>query len=478
MKQITNLHKKTSLKTLIFLCVVTYFIWAASEYWNYAMIAKSTVPIMDYWQWIATYGQRVLDGTISFSDYFNSDLGEHIQPIGMAINFGMLRANNFNVAPMIEWGVFGRIIVAGLVCVYFLWCEYVDKKQSYLLLGISAVAIIASVLNYNQWEMTIEPFSIGCIFRIFCYLLSFLYVDFFVNKIESQSICKNILRALLFGIYCGFLTLFVGAAYFVGHLMAIGLTSLYVLWIKRKSYKVYLYPMAVWAIVSFISACVYYYLVSLRGVSVKGDPFTVEDFLVLLQAICYFWGGLLIHNQTMEQYGNMYCLIIGMSLLIYIICNLIRYLRYDKSDKKLFPVACILYALSLSVAISFGRISRFDPSYLASSRYTIESSIGLVGVVWMGLSLARNSQSRLDKAVYGLSVCIILLLLSNAANVEQKIAPYRKIYNDNLTEMMIDIDDYPDEALAPFQASSPDYVRDCVAFFKENNLSIFSESDF
>lgn len=67
-------------RLVLYCCVCIFFLIVGIQYWNYAMIAKSTVPIMDYWHWTAVYGEDVLNGTISLSDYFFSDVGEHVQP--------------------------------------------------------------------------------------------------------------------------------------------------------------------------------------------------------------------------------------------------------------------------------------------------------------------------------------------------------------------------------------------------------------
>ena len=250
---------------------------------------------------------------------------------------------------------------------------------------------------------------------------------------------------------------------------------LYVLWQRRVVYKVYFWPMAVWAVISFVSACIYYYLLSQRGSSSAGEPFSLNDIVFLAQAVCFFWGGLFVHNQSMEQYGNSLCMLIGAATLIYSIYILIRYMKKDNLKNNLFPVICVLYALVLSVAISFGRLGKFDASYLSASRYTVESSIGLLGIVWMSYRVCAESAVKSAKVGHGLCVCIALVMLFFAAKVEKNMAPHRKIYNDSLAEMMTHLEDYSDDELAVFQANSPEYVRYSVEFFKENNLSIFSE---
>ena len=111
---------------------------------------------------------------------------------------------------------------------------------------------------------------------------------------------------------------------------------------------------------------------------------------------------------------------------------------------------------------------------MVASRYVVESSIGLVGMIWMTYALfgdAAKNWLMACKVVTAPLLCILMMLC--VIKVETGIAPYRKIYYENLADMMRNIDDYADEELGAFQANSPDDVRYCIEFFKENGLSIF-----
>ena len=56
---------------------------------------------------------------------------------------------------------------------------------------------------------------------------------------------------------------------------------------------------------------------------------------------------------------------------------------------------------------------------------------------------------------------------------EIKIQNYRKIYCDNLINMMLNIEEYSDDELAVFQAGDPNLVRDGVELMKKYKLGIF-----
>lgn len=465
-------------RIILYIIIAVFFVSIVTDYVEYMNTAKSTVPIMDYWQWIAVYGQRVQDGTLTFRDYFNSDFGEHIQPMCMAINFLVLKISHFDVKPLVEWGMWLRVIVTALIVILFVWRQRNTQYRNYLLQLICAIAICMSVLNYNQWEMTTEPFSLTNAFRIANYFLSFYFADIFVKGIATRKMRVNLIYGALLGCFCAYLTIFVGAAYFVGHLVAIGVVMLWTLLQQRQAFKKYFWPMAVWAAISFIAACAYYILVSRRGVT-REDAETTKNVLVLIiQAVCYFWGGLFVHDQTVNEYGSSLITMVGAFVLIYSVVILIRYLKTHREGKELFPAMCLIYALILSVAISVGRVTLFGAGSLAASRYVVETGIGLVGTVWMTYSVAvEHPFKKIKWAKYTVCVYLVIAMLSSAAAEEMEMAPYRKIYNDNLAEMMTHLEDYTDDELGVFQANSPDFVRYCVEFFKENNLSFFYEAE-
>ena len=463
-------------RILPYVLLVLFFAFIAVQYWNYAMVAKSTVPIMDFWHWTAIYGEDVWNGTISLSDYFFSDAGEHMQPFAMALQFGVLKASRFDVVPLVTWGVALRIVIAGFLGVVFFrryWQEEDNGRK--IILVICTGAIMMSPLNYNQWEMAMEPFSLGNACRVLMYYLSFLWIDQFVREFPNRKYRTNLLLGALLGVYCAFLTIFVGSAYFVGHLPAIGLVLLWVLWRHRAQWKEYLGPLAAWCIISFIGACVYYGLFTAGG---RGASSTESEhiLLLLLEGVAMFWGSLFLPQTLCDTLGVAPFCILGTLVLVYAIYITIRYLNTAQAEQNTMPVICVLYAIIIATMICWGRIGRFGPDTMISSRYVIESSIGLVGILWMTYGVFIASARTRRVWCKSLAVTLVtIILLSYSAKIETGIAPYRKIYNDNLKELMWNIDDYSDEELGVTQGSAED-VRFCVAFFRENNLSIFYQA--
>ena len=86
-----------------------------------------------------------------------------------------------------------------------------------------------------------------------------------------------------------------------------------------------------------------------------------------------------------------------------------------------------------------------------------------------------NSKQRL---IYVLSIVIVILIntcICGADIRENRMAPYRKEYCNNLIQIMFQIDDRSDEELYVFQADSPDLVRNGVSIMKKHCLGVFKE---
>lgn len=453
--------------TIVLLAIMSF------QYLKYVEIAKTTVPFMDFWRWIAVFGEKVENGTITFWDYFNSDVGEHIQPIAMAIDFTILKWTDFDVTPLVVIGAVLQIMIAVIMVVYFWFTFKESRTLDYIVKLVAGVTLFLGVINLNQWEISTEPFSIAFAYRLANYYLSFIWADHWLANIENKSLKNNLVHGFIFGCYCAFLTVFVGAAYFIGHIFGIGLACLWVLLQKKKEWKQYFFPMLMWGVVSFVAVLVYLYLLSQRGAQASVIP-DVNIFILLLQGICLFWGAVFIPTVTSNQYGGEIVVITGVIVLIVATTVLVRYLQHRRDGKGMFPVICYLYAVSISAAITIGRIGSFSIDVMSSSRYVVESSIGLFGVVWMAYELWVNRTSSAEKGVLPLGVIALsFLLLMQAGKVQTEFSPYMNSYFMELESKMRNIDDCSDEDLVGFQANNPDDVRFCVNFFEKNRLSIF-----
>lgn len=462
---------------LLYAAIAAVFLVLAAIYAGYTRIAGSTVPIMDFWHWIRVYGEDLLHGTISFRDFFHADPGQHIRPLSMALQFYVLRAFKFNVSSLVIGGMLLRILLAAGVVVVFLRCNRKQIVAHPVFACFAAMGIAMSVLNYNQWEMTMEPFSLSNACRVLLYYVSFYLVDRFLRGMDTRSFKKNVWMGFGIGLLCCFLTIFVGAAYFTGHLPAIGLTMLFFLFARGNGKKEYWIPAGCWCAVAFLGACVYYGIFSAGAASVSGAH-SADSLIFLCKCLVLFWGSLFYPQFLMESRGYLPVWILGMLFLIFSVCILVCYLiracREPDMQHSMIPVMCYFYALVISVVIAMGRTDRYGMWTMTSSRYVIESSIGLTGVLWMLFSVFVQGRTKWKILVGRASAILMLVLLLYSARAEILNAPNRKAYNDRIRQMMMNPEEFSDEELA-FAQGSPDDVRYCIDFFRENNLSIYAE---
>ena len=195
----------------------------------------------------------------------------------------------------------------------------------------------------------------------------------------------------------------------------------------------------------------------------------------LIQGVCIFWGAVLVGTVFSNNYGAQIVAVAGTATLIVSIVILIYYLKQYRTTKKMFPVICFLYALTSSVTITMGRFGKFGVNTMCSSRYTVESSIGLLGVIWMAYSLWNERRKKEDsKKIYSVVVMgFSFAMLLSSAKAQIDFSPYMRESFQNLEVVMRNIDDYSDDELVGFQATHPEDIRYCVKFLKENKLSIF-----
>ena len=462
---------------ILYVVLAIAFLAMAYVHIKAVMVAKTMIPIMDYWKWIAVYGQKVLDGTVTFADWFRSDAGLHIHPLSLMLTFFVLKIFHFDVVPLVIIGMIVRVFTAGVMMALFVLHFRKEEKNNPIALGLCAAVIGFSVLNLNQWEATTQPFSMAFIFRIALFYLSFYLTEKFVSRIEERDAKGNVLWAAFLGLYCGLLTVFASSAYFVGHLVAIGLAILWCAWCRRESFRKFVLPSLVWGFLSLAGAIVYYVIVSGRGGEVQTGRGLVELLLLLAEGVCCFWGSVFVHQNVANSFGTATSVIVGVLFLQYVIIITVCYMRKNADGKNVFPLIFVFYALITSLAISYGRVNMFGASSMTASRYVVESTVGLLGVAWMSYDvLLKEKKYTVFRAGGYIFASLALLLLTCAALQENNMAIHRKAYNENLREKMLVIETLSDEELAPFQANSPDDVRYCVEFFKENGLSIFREA--
>lgn len=142
-------------------------------------------------------------------------------------------------------------------------------------------------------------------------------------------------------------------------------------------------------------------------------------------------------------------------------------------------MALVLYGVFQMLIILVGRIGSFDARYMISSRYAFDTKFVLIGdLCIMAMcfgSMYNGFEYHINKwgRVVCLS-CVILMIGGILYNdcIEYKKAPYRRIYLENMVEIMDNADRLDDEELAPLQAD-PNAIRKGVEIMKKYQIGIY-----
>lgn len=440
-------------------------------YGTYIELAKCTVPYSDYFQWTAAYGEKIVDSSLTWKDFFKSDSGVHIQPLAMFVTSQVLKLTNFDYSVLVTSGMVLRCVIALVLAMSFFLAFTRGKDNSPLRALVFAVLVAFVFLNFNQWEITTAPFSLCFSLRILIYFATFYIGDRWIQGVKNRKQWVNVIYGAVLGLGLSCVTVLVSAGYFVAHITAIGIVFVFVVIENAKDIKRYLLPLSVCGVTT-LAGCILY-LAMLYGARKTSISLTFRE-LELLLGIFLFWGrAVLPFDVSDAEFGSVPNAIMGTIVVLSMIFLVICYLK--KGRRSRFPLYCLVYANIAAITIMMGRSNNFTYMTIMSSRYTIESTIGLVGVAWM---LADCLVSKRGKQLRSISLVIAILLIAGllySAYAEGRKAPAIRHFYDDLEVELIDYDNCPDETLIQISANSPDVVRQSLAFLEEEHLSIFAK---
>ena len=212
----------------------------------------------------------------------------------------------------------------------------------------------------------------------------------------------------------------------------------------------------------------------LYGLQVGGD---VNTSVGISELIRYFFKGLFLVGGS-SLLGTYNSLTVLMVLGIVVICChiicIVIYISNKVYKKTYLPVFLYIYTFGFYCMIFLGR-SGNGIEYLISSRYIIDSLFAILAdILVLTCVLSQCKRKKKYSIVLGSTMVLFFLVGVLKADYEEvKRAPYRKQYDDNLIQIMMQIDDCSDDELNSFQANSPELVRSGVDIMKKYHLGIF-----
>ena len=465
-------RKRQKLKWLLLLMVTLglLFIW----YGNYIELAKCTIPYSDYFQWTARYGEKLVNNSLKFKDYFESDGGEHIQPLVLILTIKILKATGFDYGALVVWGLFTRCTIAALLSLYCFW-NLNKIRLSFPDAYICSVIVAFALLNFNQWEITTESFSFGNTVRLTVYFISFVASDRWISGIKKRGFKENIVYGCLLGVGLSCCTLSVGGGYFVGHIITIGIVFCYQLIKNFKDAQQYTVPLLLWSVTT-LAGCVAYIALIYSGERQEAVTLSIDVLGIILGVVLYWGAAFIPIDYVADSYKAVLCAVVGTIALITIFVLVCEYLYGKKEPSTNFPIYCIIYANVIAFVIATARISAFSYDTMASSRYAIESTIGIVGVVWLLGNFIVANNVGIERRIFHMTcLAAIVVVLSFSAKYEITRAPYIRQYYDNLEIQLIDYQNCSDETLETISATDAERARKCLAFLQREHLSIFKQ---
>ena len=447
----SNIQKK-KLFSIIAACVSIGVL--CMFYARYISICGFHVPIMDFFRWISMYGEKVHNGTLSFLDFF-FDVNEQMQPGAMAIFFGMLELSDYDMWPMV---VAGNILISikAVALAAMIFVPFLKEKKHILFGALCAIGIAAVSLNPNQWELVIEPFALALAVREYLLYGFFLLFSIFFTKLFQVPFRKQLLYMTLLTVAVSVVSITILASYFVGLLGAISIVGCVLIVDQRKhiQFKQCLLGV-IWA--SGVLGTLAIYLSFTAGSVVNSVSASAStNFIDVIKGWCIFWGGAFVPQNYSDTSLTLFY-VVGATFTAISAVLLVMYFRKGLHRKSYFPFFLLAYGGIIALILIVGRSSTYGIGGMASSRYCVESCIGVSGTVFMLAELVLQS----EKNVFGKSLAYTAMtgvILSSALcfRVELGMAPYRRIYQENVADCMLTIDLMDADDFSFFQAPEAD----------------------
>ena len=466
MTSVKIILSKTEKKHIFF--IVPLMLIAGLQVWH-LLVSVRNVPFMDYWTYIDFFTEKTFEGGLTFSDIWMANNGSRnvLQYLLFIIN---MKVFHYDTRIEIYGGFFITICISILLYYYFFKignrCEMLSQRKPVQQLLVLPACL--AVFNFNQWEISTLEFSFTFALRLYCYLLIFFLLDAFLfDKTKKNKAVIFLSTMIVISI------LLIAQVYFIamiGAMFCVLFLDFLLKYHADKSRNLKYYITL--AICCFVAVGIYFF--DLRGTGQLSFNFLSIDFL---KSILIFFGASAYSFSFGDGTSNMHLYIIGLFVVLAYLIAFAFYVRKKIYRYTYIPVLFFLYTFFNLMAIYATRIS-FGTSYMASSRYTCESSVGIIGILWIfAIVLSEKRPATrsllLKKGMAGASVLIIVFLLMWSMKTEFEIAPYRGLTFQAAQEIVRHPEDFTDEELGVLQARSPEFIRNGTALLAKYNLSLY-----
>lgn len=429
----------------------------------YVSEASSNVPIMDYWRYLDVLVEKMYTGGVSFSDIYNVN-GVHrsvYQILLFLLNIKLFHWNtqiSMYLAPVV-------MMLSSIIFRKYIFEVNPEGKSVYK--DILSIIVTLMIFSLGPYEIVSQEFSLSFSLRILIFIIVSIVTNNYLRKMPcnfSQSV---------FGLSLLYITeiVFIGGAYSVGLMITIIVIIVFDMLQKfRRKIKISFANYCTLLMGILLGLVLYFY-----GLQISGGSNSTS--INIIQMAIDFVKGLIVvcGTSVLGSGGDLeYIFVSGIIMLVVHAFFLFIYCSKKLYEKTYIPAIMYIYFCAFYGMIFLGRAS-YGINYLTSSRYMTDS----IFVIWADIIVLSLIIDKVTNIRTKITVaCILIGMVSSVIFIDAKelmIAKYRKIYCDNLIEMMHNIESYSDEELAPFQATSPEMVRRGVKIMQKYELGVYSK---
>ncbi len=456
-----------SSKFIVLTSIIIFILYAL-----YAFVDKaaSTVPLMDYWDYITWYVEPIFEGTFSFFDFWREEDILRISPLVRFILLVDIWFFAVDIRVQVMFGFFVLSIYAVVVSYKFYFKSVQIGYMKHIILFTLTIAI--SIVNFNQWEVITQAFSPSFFLRMLTYIVIIYLTGDLLSVADDKAQYK---KTIIVGVIMLINIVFIATPYYYALVLSL-VVGVVIKTIDSKNKNALAYG-GIIIVFSGIGTFLNYGLSHTTSGLVSDTLNTSFQGLFSLDTLyaCVLMVGALF---THALSNNMINTIIGLFVVVFSIYITFLFIRKKLYRVSYFPLIIFLYGVISIGVIVFTRVPEFGAEYAVSSRYVVDTTFSLIGLLVMLFMIVQDS--KLGLRIMAVSFCgFTVCALICCAVSEYKIAPNRAEYSNNLAIMMNDIDNYSDEELAVFQASTAQIARGGVEILKKYNLSVFnSESRY
>ena len=469
---VKEMNWKKMLPTVIVFAVL---IMLTVERIHYTLIATANVPVMDYWRYIVQFVDKLMEGNVTIMDLWEP-YSSHRSGISTFLFLINVKWFGLNTQIEILLGAIGTFIN----CIFLFWI-FLKKNQwntSWVKCGFILVALC--MFNINQWEIVTLEFSLGFSLRILLVLWTFYLFDTLQIRERKKWIIASFSVSMLVVAY---LTGSYGPAV-LGTFVFISI--IYMIVGKESKWKKCIQNLI---IIFFLGAGLIIFFWGLESNSGSGATKSFFDILLdgtLIKGIFLMLGSSVVHieSNVVSQHPNI-LLYIGVILFLVYVLAIVLFFRLQIYKKTYMPLMLMAYTACIILVIVYGRSTMFGVEYVRSSRYVCETTLGLAGICWIFLYQIqymmdhRKEKNYLSMVKTVACICGLVLIMGSIGysyKVEKGIAPFRKVYQENLIELMKSGEELTDEQCANFQADTH-LVNQGIAIMRKYNLGVFREKE-